>query len=119
MRERVKPLVPGQEIGNVIVLELEAQYASVLHTRYKVRYLCCGRERSTTHNTIKHRVWSNATLCRQCNSDLQVERIHERQRQEEIARRATQERFLIKWPAPTHLIGKHVHWYDKSHLDII
>lgn len=112
MRDRSKQLVPGQEIGNLIILELDAQHASVQLTRYKVRYLCCGRERSTTHNTINYRVWSNTTLCRQCNAKLRVERIHERQRQEELAT-------LINWPAPTHLIGKHVHWYDRSHLDII
>ena len=118
MRARAKPFEPGLEIGHLIVLELEEQYGSVLNTRYRVKFLCCGREGSLTQNAIKHRELMKSKSCRTCHSRRQMDNIHERQKIDAEMRRAARERFMIRWPAPAHLIGKHVHWYDKSHREV-
>lgn len=68
--------LPSQLTVGTVVCELEIlQVMPTTSTHkndqgYRVRYLCCGKERVLTYRRIRMRVVSNAQFCAKCSAAL-------------------------------------------------
>lgn len=63
---RKDPFAPGVRLAGLVVLAIEAPAAPISKTLYRVRYDCCGRDGTLTHEVVIKRRRSGTTLCQTC-----------------------------------------------------
>lgn len=80
---KLVPFKPGASVGGVEVLALAEGGVRKRDTSYRVRYDCCSRETTMTHNCIIVRKSNGSTLCKSCKATLQAQKRAERRERDE------------------------------------